>query len=106
MSGSSEDEIDKEIAEEEANMQLMKDENFDEKEFEQFQQGELDLPEESDYDQSESDVVESDSDLDEYYRELGIEPTDMKEQKEEKTEEQMYKVTKKKIKKDDKIKKV
>jgi len=34
MSGSSEDEIDKEIAEEEANMQLMKDENFDEKEFE------------------------------------------------------------------------
>ena len=50
----------------------MKDENLDDKEFDKFQQGELDLPEDSDYDQSESDEVEEDSDLEEYYKELGI----------------------------------
>ena len=46
---SSEDEIDREIAEEQANEELLKDENFDDAEFDKFQQGELDLPEDSDY---------------------------------------------------------
>ena len=75
---SEEDDIDRELAQEQANEELQKDENFDDKEFEKYQQGELDLPEESDFSQSESDDLEDDPELDDYYRELGIEPEEMK----------------------------
>lgn len=54
-------------------------ENLDDAEFEKFQEGELDLPEDSEEaEASESDEVEDDSELDEYYRELGIDPDEMK----------------------------
>jgi hypothetical protein len=86
------DELDREIAEEEANEELMKDENFDDAEFAKFEQGELDLPEDSDYDQSESDELESD--LDDYYKEIGIDPEEMRPTKVEKPEP-VYKTEKK-----------
>lgn len=103
LSMSSEDEIDREIAEEQANEELLKDENFDDAEFDKFQQGELDLPEDSDYSQESSDHVESDSELDEYYRELGINPDEMKPA--EAKEEALYKTEKKKKKREEKSRK-
>lgn len=60
------------------------DKNLDETIFDQFQTGELDLPSEPDEaSDDEEDLqgdedVESADDLDEYYRELGIDPDEMK----------------------------
>lgn len=97
---SEEDDIDRELAQEEANEELQKDENFDDKEFEKYQQGELDLPEESDFSQSESDDLEDDPELDDYYRELGIEPEEMKPEAEEKD---LYKTQAKHKKKSERV---
>ena len=62
--------------------------NLDESEFQKFEAGELDLPEyEDDEDMSsEGDVQDlnaeaDDSELDDYYRELGIDPEEMIDEK-------------------------
>ena len=67
------------MQQEEAGEELLKEENIDDAEFDKYQEGELDLPEDSDFGDSESDEeIEEDSDLDDYYRELGISPDEMK----------------------------
>jgi hypothetical protein len=67
------------MQQEEAGEELLKEENIDDAEFDKYQEGELDLPEDSDFGDSESDEeIEEDSDLDDYYRELGISPEEMK----------------------------
>jgi hypothetical protein len=97
----SEDELDREIKQEQANEELLNDENYDDAEFDKFQQGELDLPEESDYSEESSDQVESDIELDEYYKELGIDPDEMKPAGAK--EEALYKKQKKQQKREEKM---
>lgn len=65
------------------------DKNLDETIFDQFQSGELDLPSEGESeDHSADDIEMSDGedadDLDDYYRELGIDPDEMKPQVQQK----------------------
>lgn len=61
----------------------------------------MDLPEESDYSEESSDQVESDSELDEYYKELGIDPDEMKPTGAK--EEALYKKQKKQQKREEKM---
>lgn len=86
------------MQQEEAGEELMKEENIDDAEFDKYQEGELDLPEDSDLGDSESDEeIEEDSDLDDYYRELGINPEEMK------TKDELYKTEKKAKKREEKV---
>ena len=62
--------------------------------FNKFATGELDLPEEADADLDESEddiVVDEDSELEAYYEELGIDPSEMHPKRGKKNEEQLYK---------------
>ena len=62
--------------------------------FNKFATGELDLPEEADADLEESDddiAADDDSELEAYYEELGIDPSEMNPKHGKKTEEQLYK---------------
>jgi hypothetical protein len=72
-------EFDEEMAQVEAEIQA--EHEIDETEFQQFETGELDLPSEDDGDEDAemSDAAEgSDDDLDDYYREIGVDPAEMK----------------------------
>ena len=55
--------------------------DLDESQFQQYETGELNLPSDKEDSDDESEIVDSDNDLDEYYRELGIDPEEMKPQK-------------------------
>ena len=72
---------------------------LDETVFNKFATGELDLPEEADadLDESEDDIVhDEDSELEAYYEELGIDPSEMHPKRGKKTDqEQLYKKQKK-----------
>ena len=52
--------------------------DLDESQFKQFETGELNLPSDKEDSDEESELIDSDNDLDEYYRELGIDPDEMK----------------------------
>lgn len=58
------------------------DKNLDETIFDQFQTGELDLPSEAESEGSDIEMSDGEDadDLDEYYKELGIDPAEMKPQ--------------------------
>ena len=95
---SSDSELERELAEDQA----AKDpEKLDESVFNQYATGELDLPEEADDDdtsQEDRDLEgddEKDSELEDYYQELGIEPTEMPKEKKIDEEAAQYKKKKK-----------
>ena len=67
------------MAEVEAEIDEGKD--LDESQFKKFETGELNLPSDKEDSDDESEIVDSDNDLDEYYRELGIDPEEMKPQR-------------------------
>lgn len=58
--------------------ELDADKNLDESVFNNFGTGELDLPSEADEDEDMSEDVDELDDLDDYYRELGIDPAEMR----------------------------
>lgn len=58
--------------------ELDADKNLDESVFNSFGTGELDLPSEADEDEEMSEEVDDQGDLDDYYRELGIDPAEMR----------------------------
>lgn len=58
--------------------ELDADKNLDETVFNSFGTGELDLPSEVDEDEDMSEKFEDQGDLDDYYRELGIDPAEMR----------------------------
>ena len=58
--------------------EIKMEQNLDETEFQKFETGELDLPSDEESDVEMSDVEASDEDLDEYYREIGVDPAEMK----------------------------
>lgn len=70
--------VDQKVVDDDSDREV--DEQMDETEFKQFDTGELDLPSESDDEQEENEEapVEDDGDLDEYYRELGVDPAEMR----------------------------
>ena len=67
-------EFDEELAQVEAEME--EENNMDESQFKQFETGELDLPSD-DEDEEMSEASEAE-DLDDYYREIGVDPAEMK----------------------------
>ena len=70
--------FDDEMAQVEAEIAEVDDTNLNEEEFKKFETGELDLPSDPEDDEPESEVGAEEEDLDEYYRELGIDPEEMK----------------------------
>ena len=95
---SSDSDLEKELAEDQA---ATDPDKLDESVFQQYTTGELDLPEEEDEDDSSQEERDmegdeaNDSELEEYYQELGIEPIEMKKEKKV-DEEALYKKKKKK----------
>ncbi len=89
-------EFEKELAEEQ---EVKNAELLDETVFNKFATGELDLPEDEDDIESEDDgqpdAGEDDSELEAYYEELGIDPSEMLEKKGESAEKMLYKKKKK-----------
>lgn len=89
-------ELEKELAEEQ---EVKNEELLDESVFNKFATGELDLPEDEDDIESEDDgqpdAGEDDSDLEAYYEELGIDPTEMLEKSGKNVEQMLYKKKKK-----------
>ena len=71
---------DQEMAEVQA--ELDEDKDLDESQFAQYETGELNLPsDKDDSDEMESEQADEDfNELDDYYRELGIDPEEMKPQ--------------------------
>ncbi len=58
--------------------ELDADKNLDESVFNNFETGELDLPSDVEEDEEMSEDVDEINDLDDYYRELGIDPAEMR----------------------------
>lgn len=67
---------DQEMADVEA--EIDEGQDLDESQFKQFETGELDLPSDKEDSDEESEIVDSDDDLEDYYRELGIDPEEMR----------------------------
>ena len=88
---SSDSDLEKELAEDQA---ARDPDKLDESVFQKYTTGELDLPDEDeDLSEEERDMdgeSEHDSELEEYYNELGIEPSEMKKKK-VLDEEELYK---------------
>ena len=100
MASEEDKELEQELAEaEEANNPDALDETI----FNKFATGELDIPEDADdvdaIEDSEPDEVDEDSELEAYYEELGIDPSEMHEKRKKSGEERLYRKQKKADKK-------
>ena len=95
MSEDEDNELDQELAE---NDEANNPEALDESVFNKFATGELDLPDVEDEEEeldSEPDVADDDSELEAYYEELGIDPSEMHEKRKKSGKEKLYKKQKK-----------
>lgn len=62
--------------------EIDEEKNLDEGQFKQYETGELNLPSDQESDDGDSEIEgNEDNDLDDYYRELGIDPEEMKPQR-------------------------